>query len=133
MLLALRSLWEAQAAGDVVIVGVGVAADPQIGTGTLVGAKATGRGGGKRVPYPRPPRIAHWDENFIYVPPKIAKHVIIEGAGVEVQSRVGNGSLAISKVIIGAGVITRLNVGTGEIAAELDLFEEEIAALLMAA
>jgi hypothetical protein len=108
MLLTLRSLWEQQAGNDVIVSGVGVAADPQIGTGDVI---TTARGGiGKRRRKPR-----RREQRDYWVPVRMPVPV------------------PVPINVTGEGVAARPRIGTGNVLIAVEFTDEELIALLMAA
>lgn len=90
MLLALRSLWEEQAGGDVIVEGEGVAANPQIGTGLVLITRGTVGSVSKR---PRKPRQR--DRGYFVPMPMPSGDVVVFGEGVAANPQIGTGVVRI--------------------------------------
>ena len=102
MLLILRSLWEQQASGAVVVTGEGVSANPAVGTGDVI---TTARGGSKR----RRRRTPRYREPY-WQPVRLP---------------------AVPITVTGEGVECRPRVGTGNVLIEVDFSDEELVAILL--
>ena len=105
-LLILRSLWEQQAGNDVIVSGVGVAADAQIGTGEVL--ITTGAGGGipKRRRKPRSRQRDYWTP--VRMPVPVPVNVQFTGQGVSANAQIGNGSVLIAAELTDIEVISLL-------------------------
>jgi hypothetical protein len=107
MLLALRSLWEEQAGADVIVEGEGVAANPQVGTGSFLITRGTAGGARKRPRKPRQRDRGYWVPMRMPIPADV--------------------------VVFGEGVWAKPQIGIGVVRTEIDLSDDEILAILMMA
>jgi hypothetical protein len=128
MLLALRSLWEEQAGvGEVIVDLTGIEADAAIGNGTITAEKLTG---GHFVAVPKPRRRPREEGYFVPVPRDIA----FSAPGVTARPRIGRGSNIIdARVALRGANMTSSFVGEGAVEIGIELFDDEIVALLLAA